>query len=122
MGVAYYGTYLAWLETARVETLRSVGMVYADLTARGLHSPVVEANVRYRQPARFDDLLEVHPSIADIGRAQFTFDYQVKRPADDALIATARTLHACVDAETLRPTRLPDWLVQALTQLQPDGR
>lgn len=122
MGVAYYGTYLAWLETARVETMRAVGLLYGDLTARGLHSPVVEANVRYKQPAHLDDLLEIDAWIAEVGKAQFSFDYELKRPSDDTLIATAHTKHACVDAQTMRPTRLPDWLATALEGLTRHGR
>ena len=118
MGVAYYGTYLSFFETGRVEAMRQVGFVYARLLEQGLHSPVVEACVRYLAPARFDDLLLVEAHVSEVRPASFRFEYAVRRAADQARVATGHTLHACVDAQTLRPVRLPPWLSQALDRLR----
>jgi acyl-CoA thioester hydrolase len=118
MGVAYYGTYLSFFETGRVEAMRQVGFLYAALVEQGLHSPVVEAFVRYLMPARFDDLLLVSAHVAELRPASFRFEYQVHRASDQARLATGHTLHACVDAETLRPVRLPAWTRQVLNQLR----
>jgi acyl-CoA thioester hydrolase len=117
MGVAYYGTYLSFFETGRVEAMRQVGLVYARLTDEGLHSPVVEACVRYLAPARFDDLLLVSAHVSEVRPASFRFEYAVRRASDETCVATGHTLHACVDARTLRPVRLPPWLTQALDLL-----
>jgi tol-pal system-associated acyl-CoA thioesterase len=119
MGVAYYGSYLAFFEAGRVEAMRQVGFVYAALVEQGLHSPVVEAFVRYLAPARFDDVLLVSAHIAELRPATFRFHYQVHRASDQAHLASGHTLHACVDAHTLRPVRLPAWLKQALDHLRP---
>lgn len=119
MGVVYYGTYLSFFETGRVEAMRQVGMLYSRLVEQGLHSPVVEACVRYLLPARFDDLLLVSAHVAEVRPASFRFEYQIHRGGDHARLATGHTLHACVDAQTLRPVRLPAWLEQALAQLRP---
>jgi acyl-CoA thioester hydrolase len=116
MGVVYYGTYLAFFETGRVEALRQAGFLYNRLVDQGLHSPVVEAHVKYHAPARFDDLLLVEATVSEVRQARFRFDYRVRRDAD--LLATGQTLHACVDARTLRPVRLPAWLHTALDQLR----
>jgi acyl-CoA thioester hydrolase len=59
MGVAYYGNYLAFFETGRVEAMRQIGADYAAVVRRGVHLPVVEAVVRHLEPAYFDDLLLV---------------------------------------------------------------
>ena len=119
MGVAYYGTYLAFFETGRVEAMRQVGFLYSRLVEQGLHAPVVEAFVRYAAPARFDDLLLVDAHVSEIRMASFRFDYLIRRAEDRARLASGHTLHACVDAHTLRPVRLPPWVLEALNHLRP---
>jgi acyl-CoA thioester hydrolase len=59
MGVAYHARYLVWLDVARTEHLRRAGASYAELEARGLRLVVSEAAIRYRRPARFDDLVRI---------------------------------------------------------------
>jgi acyl-CoA thioester hydrolase len=118
MGVAYYGTYLTFFEAGRVEAMRQAGFAYSRLVDRGLHSPVIEATVQYRTPARFDDVLLIAAHVAQVRSARFRFDYTIRRSGDDALIAQGHTVHACVDAATLRPVRLPAWLQQALELLR----
>jgi len=117
MGVVYYANYLAFFESGRVEAMRQVGGDYAAVVRRGVHLPVIEANAHYRLPAYFDDLLLVPTYATDLGGARFTFVYDVHREADGALIANGHTVHACVDAETLRPVRLPAWLRDDLLRL-----
>lgn len=117
-GIVYYGNYLRFFEAARVEALRSAGVSYADLVAGGLQTVVVEASVRYRRPAVFDDLLLVHARVTDVGRAQFRFAYEVRREGDDALIATGETLQAFLDGATLRPVRAPALALEVLGRLR----
>jgi acyl-CoA thioester hydrolase len=117
MGVAYYGNFLAFFETGRVEAMRQIGADYASVVRRGVHLPVVEAAVRYLRPARFDDLLLVHVAAEDLRGARFTFRYDIVRDGDGTRIATGHTVHACVDALSLRPVRLPTWLIADLSRL-----
>jgi len=116
MGVVHHATYLAYFEMGRVEAMRQIGTDYASVVARGLHLVVMEARVRYVKPARFDDLLHVETRATDIGAARFAFGYRVL--LDSQLIASGETVHACVDAERMRPLRLPLWLVDDLRRLQ----
>ena len=118
MGVVYHANYLAYFEVGRVEAMRQIGADYASVVQRGLHLVVIEASARYVKPARFDDLLQIETYAADIGTVRFAFDYQVTREGDGQLIATGRTLHACVDAARMRPVRLPAWLADDLRRLQ----
>jgi len=117
MGVVHHANYLAFFEMGRVEVLRQIGVEYASVVQRGLHLVVVDATVRYRQPAFFDDLLLVLTYATDLGGARFTFEYDVRREKDGVVIASGQTVHACVDAQTLRPVRLPDWLRADLLRL-----
>jgi acyl-CoA thioester hydrolase len=117
MGVAYYANYLAFFESGRVEAMRSIGAAYGSVVRRGVHLPVVEAYVRYRQPAQFDDLLLVHTHADDLRGGRFTFRYEIVRESDGVQIASGHTVHACVDAASLRAVRLPDWLRADLARL-----
>ena len=118
MGVAYYANYLAFFESGRVEAMRQIGADYAQVVGRGVHLPVIEATVRYRRPAHFDDLLLVDTHAADMGVVRFSFVYDVRRETDGVVVATGHTVHACVDAQSLRPVRLPGWLRADLQRLR----
>ncbi len=114
MGVVYYANYLRYFEASRNEYLRARGLRYRDFEERfGLALPVAEAGVSYKQPARYDDLLDVEASVVDVRRASATFEYRVLRGGE--LIATGRTVHACVDLDG-RLRRLPPELVEKLTR------
>lgn len=69
--------------------------------------------VRYVRPVAFDDRLTIRTRCGEIRGARFRFEYAVER--DGETVAEAWTAHACVDAATLRPTRVPAWLVEAIT-------
>jgi acyl-CoA thioester hydrolase len=111
-GVAHNSNYLVWFEIARIAYLEEFAGGYPALQATGLESVVLESHVRYRLPARFDDRLRIHARVAELRGARFRFDYEVRR--DGEVIADGWTSHACVDAKTLRPTRIPPGLALAI--------
>jgi acyl-CoA thioester hydrolase len=111
-GVAHHAAYLVWFEVARVEYLERHAGGYPAIRERGLEATTNEARVRYRAPVRFDDRLTVHVRCAELRGARFRFDYAVER--DGELVADGSTGHACIDARTLRPTRVPEWLRAAI--------
>ena len=111
-GVANNSVYLVWFEVARVDYLARFAGGYQALRDRGLEAFVTEASVRYGVPARFDDRLRVHARCRDVKGARFRFEYLVERNGER--VADGWTAHACVDAKTLRPTRVPGWLVEAI--------
>jgi acyl-CoA thioester hydrolase len=111
-GVAHNSAYLVWFEVARVEYLRAFAGGYQALRDHGIEAFVLESLCRYRIPARFDDELVVHTRCVGLRGARFRYEYAIVR--GDELIAEGHTEHACVDALTLRPTRTPDWLVEAI--------
>ena len=113
MGVVYYGNYLRWFELGRAEYLRARGRPYKEIEAEGLFLPVVEAYARYREPAHYDDLVEVRTSPREVGQVRVTFAYQVVRKSDGALLVEGRTVHCCVGAKG-RPRRMPADLLALL--------
>jgi len=112
-GVAHNSAYLVWFEVARVAYLAEYAGGYPALRAQGIESFVLESHVRYRQPVRFDERLCIHARIGELRGARFRFDYEIER--DGELIADGWTAHACVDAETLHPTRIPQDLAEAIS-------
>jgi acyl-CoA thioester hydrolase len=113
-GIAHHATYLVWFEVARVEYLERFAGGYPRIREQGVEALTTETHVRYLAPAVFDDRLRVHARIVQRRGARFRFEYAVERLADGALVADGWTAHACVDAETFRPTRVPPWLAEAI--------
>ena len=114
--VAHNAAYLVWFELARVEYLERFAGGYPALRERGIEAFVTEAHVRYGAPARFDDRLTLHARCGEVRGARFRFEYRLER--DGALVAEGWTAHACVDAATHRPTRVPDWLADAIARAE----
>ncbi len=115
-GVVHNSNYLVWFEIARVAYLEKFTGGYPALRAQGIESFVLESHVRYRQPAHFDDRLTVRARIGELRGARFRFDYRIERAGD--LVADGWTSHACVDAATLRPTRIPQALADAIREAE----
>jgi len=111
-GIAHNASYLVWFEVARVEYLRAFAGGYQALRDRGVEALVLESFCRYRLPARFDDELELRTRCGDLRGARFRFEYEIAR--GDEVVADGWTAHACVDATTFRPARVPEWLVEAI--------
>ena len=111
-GIAHHAVYLVWLEVARIAYLARFRDGYRSIQADGVEALTTETYVRYRSVARFDDRVTIHARIADVRGARFRFEYALERDGD--LLADAWTGHACADAATIRPTRVPGWLADAI--------
>ena len=104
-GIAHNSAYLVWFEVARVEYLRAFAGGYQALRDHGIEAIVLESLCRYRIPVRFDDDARSPLVLAPT-------EYAIVR--GDELLADGHTEHACVDAVTMRPTRVPEWLAEAI--------
>jgi acyl-CoA thioester hydrolase len=113
MGVAYYANYLVWFEVGRTDWLRASGGSYRALEHDGLGLPVIEAQCIYKQPARYDDELEIRTRGRLVSPARLAFEYEIVRSGDSALVATGQTVHAAVDRHG-RPRRLPPLVKELL--------
>ncbi|HEY8646114.1 MAG TPA: thioesterase family protein [Gaiellaceae bacterium] len=111
-GIAHNSNYLIWFEVARVEYLERHAGGYQRLRELGIEALVLESHVRYLQPVRFDDRLVVNARCVGLKGARFRYEYAIER--DGVVIADGWTAHATVDGGTLRPTRVPTWLTEAI--------
>ena len=115
-GIAHNSSYFVWFEVARVEYLEEYAHGYQRLRDEGIEALVLESHARYLEPAVFDDRLVVYARCVDVRGARFRYEYAVRR--NDTLIADGWTAHATVDAKTLRPTRIPSWLTDAIASAE----
>ncbi len=118
-GIAHNSSYFVWFEVARVDYLERFAGGYQHLRDQGVEAVVLETHVRYLRPAKFDDRLLVHARCRDVKGARFRYEYAVER--DGELIADGWTSHATVDASTMRPTRVPAWLQEAIASAEAAG-
>ncbi|MGE5581470.1 MAG: acyl-CoA thioesterase [Bacillota bacterium] len=97
MRVVHHSVYLIWFEAGRTEWLRQKGLSYREFEEKGLLLPVVESGVKYLNPARYDDLVEVETVYLKEPGATFRFEYTVRRLNDAKVLATGFTKHVCID-------------------------
>jgi acyl-CoA thioester hydrolase len=98
MGVVHHRHYLVWCELARTDHMRAAGVSYRKLEEQGLRLPVVEACVRYRQPARYDDPIRVRCWVRDVRSRRVSFGYAIEHADTGSLLATAHTSLIAVDS------------------------
>jgi acyl-CoA thioester hydrolase len=118
-GIANNSVYLNWFEVARIAYLARFPGGYRGLIQQGVEALTIEAHVRYRAPCGFDDELRIHTPVTELRGARFRFEYVVERTSEpSATVAEGWTAHACVDATTLRPTRMPAWLAEGIARVE----
>jgi acyl-CoA thioester hydrolase len=112
-GIAHHAAFLVWLEEARIAYLDAFAGGYDRVRERGVEALTTGVSLEYRRAAAFHDVLRVWTRCGDVRGARFRYEYRVER--DGELVAEGHTDHAMVDRETHRPTRVPDWLVEAIS-------
>ena len=91
MGVVYHANYLVWFDRARTELMRETGLTYKELEQQGVYLAVSEVRIRYRAPARYDDLVQIRCWVRELASRRVTFGYVVERAATSELLATGET-------------------------------
>jgi len=102
MGYVYYANHLVWFEIGRTEFVRDLGKPYREMETDGVFLPVVSVQLSYRNPARYDDLVEIRTRVTKLSHVGIHFAYRiVRREPDggDVLIAEGSTRHAFVDRD-----------------------
>ena len=103
MGVVYHANYLVWFEVGRVELMRQQGLTYRDIEHEEQTGiAVVEATVRYKSPARYDDELIVKTRVVGLRSSIVRFGYQIVRAADGVLLCEGETVHMSVGRDMKR--------------------
>jgi len=119
MGYVYYGNYPLYYEVGRTEMLRSAGLSYREMEEEGILMPVHSMNIKYIEPARYDDFLRLQVIIKELPTAKIHFYYELFNE-QNKLVNTGETVLVFVDAKTRRPRRAPETLMNTLRKYFPN--
>lgn len=115
MGVVHHAAYLPWLEVGRVDLLRAAGVPYTSIEERGFLIVLSDIQVRYRSPARFDNLVMVETQLILLKTRHLSFGYRVLLESTGTLCVEARTDHIVVSRTSMRATQLSSDLFAVLS-------
>jgi acyl-CoA thioester hydrolase len=113
-GIVYYGRYFPYIDLARVEYLRMLGLLGMEIGERGVEFVARAGTIEYHAPAVFDDELEVFVRIARIGRTSLTYEFAVYRAQDDLLMVTGTQTLVLVDLDERKPCEIPQELRETI--------
>lgn len=113
MGYVYYGNYAMYFEVARVEAMRDIGFSYKEMEDSGVMMPVLESNIRYLKPGKYDELLRIETTIPSLPGVRIRFEYQVFNESNE-LITEGWTSLTFLKKDSHRPTRPPQNLLALL--------
>jgi len=126
MSVVYYGKYFVYFEVARTEYLKMIGYNYVDIEKNGIYFVVAQSNCNYISPATFDDYIKIYTRVEYIKNSSFNFLYCITKPNNigntttdkEQKIAFGYTVLVCVDKNTFKPIRIPDYLRNAIQNFE----
>lgn len=114
MQFVYNGKYLEYFEVGRTELLRTIGLPYRSIEELGFQLPVLESHIIYRNPGRYDDLLEIEASVNQLPRPKIHIDYVVRRSGTNEVLAEGYTEHVFMREDTKKAVRPPRFYIDAL--------
>lgn len=114
MGVVYHSNYFPYFESARAESIRELGMTYADMEKAGVIMPVVEVQCRYIRPAKYDDLLTIKTILKELPHNhKIEFFHEVYNE-QEVLLATGKITLYFMKAKGMEKAEMPETLKQHL--------
>ena len=113
MKYVYYGNYAEYLEVARVELFREIGISYNDIEKRGFWLPVSEYKIKYIKPAFYDEILEIHTFVKKIPGVRIVFEYEIYNDSKQKISEASVTLFF-LDAKTNKIIKCPDFLMDLI--------
>ena len=116
MQFVYNGKYLEYFEVGRTELLREIGLPYSVIEKEGYQLPLREANIKFKQPAVYDDLLDVEAKLEKLYTAEVLIKYKVIRNGTNDLIAEGFTSHMFIHEDSKKPTKPPKIYIEKLAK------
>jgi acyl-CoA thioester hydrolase len=113
-GIVFNANYLLYFDVVFTELWREAVGPWNEMVDRGIDAVVAEANVKYRSPARFDDVIELRARVANLGRTSITTEIDVAR--NDDVLVQGSLRHVCVSRSDWRKTEVPDWVRDGLAR------
>lgn len=116
MSYVYYGNYAQYFEMGRVEWLRNLGVSYKSMEDDGIMLPVLDLNIKYLKPAKYDELLTLKTTLLKIPSVKIEFEYEIFNEQNE-LLTTGNTKLVFIDMKKNKPTRCPQFLIDKITPL-----
>ena len=113
MKYVYYGNYAEYLEVARVDLFRELGIPYNEIENQGIWLPVSEFSIKYLKPGLYDEILEIHTYIKKLPGVRIEFEYEIYNSSNEK-ITEAKTTLFFLDAKKNKVVKCPDFLMQLL--------
>ena len=98
MGITHHSNYIRWMEEARIEYLRQIGLDFRTLESEGLISPVVSVDCRYRNTTAFDDEVQIDVCIKEFRGVRLIFEYTMTKLPGGEAVATATSEHCFINS------------------------
>jgi len=114
MKYVYYGNYAQYFEMGRVEWLRELGLSYKKMEELGIMLPVMNLNINYLKPAKYDDLLTLKTTLLKEPGFKIDFAYELYNESNELLTKATTTL-VFIDIERNRPTKAPDYILKKVS-------
>ncbi len=115
MKYVYYGNYAEYLEVARVELFRELGIPYDEIENQGIWLPVSEFSIKYLKPGLYDEILEIHTYIKKLPGVRIEFEYEIYNSSKEK-ITEAKTTLFFLDAKKNKVIKCPDFLMDLLVK------
>jgi len=121
MQFIYNGKYLEYFEVVRTEMLREIGLPYNVIEKEGYQLPVLEAHIKYHQPAYYDEVLIIKSFLKEYPSLKIHIDYEVHRKETNDFIAEGYTIHTFIKKENKKVTRPPQIFINSVKKFFPDN-
>ena len=109
MGIVYHSHYLEWFEAGRAELFREMGMPYTEIEKKGIVLPIIETYLRYKRPAKYDQILKIITMLKEIPKAKLKIYYNIYDENHSNLLVDGYTVHSFINSKG-KPTRIPLWM------------
>ncbi|MCB9202860.1 MAG: acyl-CoA thioesterase [Flavobacteriales bacterium] len=113
MKYVYHGNYAQYLEVARVELFRSIGLSYKEIEEKGCLLPVSKFSIHYKKPAMYDDVLTIHTKVSEIPTVKIHFDYTIYNQNEE-LLSIAQTTLFFMKLSTKKVIKCPDFIMEKI--------
>ncbi len=117
-GIVFNANYLTYFDDTLTDYLEATGIGWAEMTRRGVDMVLGRAEVDFRAAGQIGDVLITGAKVVEIGRTSVVFEMRTWDQATSQTVAEGRLIQVMVDHRTHRPTRVPDWFIEAVERLQ----
>lgn len=117
-GHVFFGHYLMYFDEALTQYQHAIGMTYQDLLATGVDMFYIRSECEYRSRAFFEEVLNVHARVGQIGNSSITFEFAVFKDHNDELVATGKIVAVIIDPQTKKPVRVPEVFREAVEKYE----